>query len=48
MGPVIVKDIEKKLICVKNVTNVKIELVFDPPWSMDMVSEAAKLSLGLL
>jgi probable FeS assembly SUF system protein SufT len=48
MGPIIVQDIKQKLSHIKNVLNVDIELVFDPPWSMDKISESGKLSLGLL
>jgi len=33
---------------VDGVTDVKVELVFDPPWDKDMISEAALLELGLL
>ena len=33
---------------VEGVKDVKIELVFDPPWDKDMISEAALLELGLL
>ncbi|NQY42798.1 MAG: putative Fe-S cluster assembly protein SufT [Legionellales bacterium] len=48
MGPVIIDDIKMRLQSLKNVLKVEIELVFDPPWSSDKVSEAGKLSLGLL
>lgn len=47
MGPVIVQDVENAVRCVKNVTGVTVEIVFDPVWSRDMISEAAKLELGL-
>jgi FeS assembly SUF system protein len=33
---------------VEGVTSSKVEIVFDPPWSMERMSEAAKLQLGLL
>ena len=33
---------------VDGVTDVKVELVFDPPWDKDMISEAALLERGLL
>ena len=32
---------------VPGVTDVKLELTFDPPWSKDRMSEAAKLALGI-
>jgi FeS assembly SUF system protein len=33
---------------VDGVTSARVEIVFDPPWSMDRMTEAAKLQLGLL
>jgi len=48
MGPVIMQDIEDAAWRVKNVTDVKVEMVFDPPWDREMISEAGKLELGLL
>lgn len=47
MGPVLLEDIKSKVYQVENVTDVDVELVFDPPWSQDMLSDAAKLHLGL-
>jgi metal-sulfur cluster biosynthetic enzyme len=32
---------------VPNVTEVTVELTFDPPWNSDMMSEAARLQTGL-
>lgn len=48
MGPVIMGDVEQKLLAIPNVKEVDVVLVFDPPWSSDMMSEEAKLELGLL
>jgi probable FeS assembly SUF system protein SufT len=48
MGPVLVADIEQKLRSINGVANVKVELVFDPPWSRTMMSDVAKLQLGML
>jgi probable FeS assembly SUF system protein SufT len=48
MGPVIVEDIKSKVLQVPNVDAVDVELVFDPPWNNDMISDEAKLELGLL
>lgn len=47
MGPVLVGDVEYRVGLVPNVTQVKVELVFDPPWSRDMMSEEAQLEAGL-
>lgn len=40
-------DVERKVRAVPGVTDVKLELTFDPPWSKDRMSEAAKLATGL-
>lgn len=45
---VIPGEIEQKVKAVNGVNDVKIELTFDPPYSQDMMSEAAKLELGFL
>lgn len=47
MGPVLVGDVEIRVGKVPNVDRVEVALVFDPPWSRDMMSEAAQLELGL-
>lgn len=47
MGPVLVDDVKSRLAGVPNVRNVEVELVFDPPWSREMMSEEARLELGL-
>ena len=47
MGPVLVEDVKSRLASVPNVNRVNVELVFDPPWSRDMMSEEARLELGL-
>ena len=48
MGPIIAGDVELKILSLPNVTDVKVELVLDPPWTQDKMSDAAKLELGLL
>ena len=40
-------DVERAVQAVPGVTTVKLELTFDPPWSKDRMSEAAKLALGI-
>ena len=47
MGPVLVGDVEHRVKLVPNVEKVKVELVFDPPWHRDMMSEEAQLETGL-
>ena len=41
-------EAEAKVRTVPDVTDAKVEVVFDPPWDRSMMSEAAKLQLGLL
>jgi FeS assembly SUF system protein len=40
-------EVERAVRAVPGVTDVKLELTFDPPWTKDRMSEAAKLALGL-
>ncbi|MCC4307339.1 putative Fe-S cluster assembly protein SufT [Alcanivorax marinus] len=47
MGPVLVGDVEDRLAKVPNVDEVEVALIFDPPWSRDMMTEEAQLELGL-
>ena len=47
MGPVLVGDVEYRVAMVPNVQSVKVDLVFDPPWSRDMMSEEAQLEAGV-
>ncbi|MEG3765701.1 putative Fe-S cluster assembly protein SufT [Alteromonas sp. 14N.309.X.WAT.G.H12] len=47
MGPVLVGDVEYRVAMVPNVDSVHVELVFDPPWSREMMSEEAQLEAGL-
>ena len=47
MGEVLVQDIKSRLQQVPNVENVTVEIVFDPPWSREHMSEEAQLNLGL-
>lgn len=48
MGPMIAQDVQNKIIAIEGVEEANVELVWDPPWSQDMMSEAARLQLGLL
>jgi probable FeS assembly SUF system protein SufT len=47
MGPVLIEDVKTRVTAVPNVRRVDVELVFDPPWSRDRMSEEAQLELGL-
>lgn len=48
MGPVLVGEVQEKARQIKGVTDVKVDLVFDPPWDRSMMTDEAKLQLGLL
>jgi probable FeS assembly SUF system protein SufT len=46
MGPVLQADVQRKVSAVPGVSKANVEIVFDPPWTQDRMSEAAKLQLG--
>ncbi len=48
MGPVLVGEVAEKIRQIKEVSEAKVDLVFDPPWTREMMSDEAKLQLGLL
>lgn len=48
MGPVLVGEVEEKTREINGVNEVKVDLVFDPPWDRSMMTDEAKLQLGLL
>lgn len=41
-------EIKEKLSAIEGVQHVEVNVVFDPPWTQDMMSEAAKLQLGFM
>lgn len=42
------KEVEDKIKTIEGVSDVEVEITFDPPWTQDLMSEEAKLELGLL
>jgi FeS assembly SUF system protein len=42
------KEVEDKVAALDDVNTSKVNIVFDPPWDKDMMSEEAKLELGFL
>lgn len=48
MGPSIAEDAKQKLLAVPGVADASVEIVWDPPWSQDMISEEGKMQLGLI
>ena len=47
MGGVIAGEVQHKLQRLPNANQVHVELVFDPPWNQSMLSETARVELGL-
>ncbi len=48
MGEVLVQDAQEKVAIIPTVADVRVELVFDPPWNVGMMSEEARLQTGLM
>lgn len=48
MGPVIAQDVEDKLNGISSVRKVNVELVWEPAWNQTMMTDAARLELGML
>jgi probable FeS assembly SUF system protein SufT len=48
MGEVLVQDVRDKLEIIPTVSQADVQLVFDPPWSQSMMSEAARLQTGMM
>ena len=47
MGPYIAQQAEWAIRDIEGVEDVEIEMVFDPPWSPDLISEVARSQLGI-
>ena len=41
-------EVEEKVKIIPDVKDVKVEITFEPPWTKEMMSEEAKLELGML
>jgi probable FeS assembly SUF system protein SufT len=48
MGPAIAQDARFKILAIPGVDEANVELVWDPPWNQEMISEAGKMKLGLI
>jgi len=48
MGDILAEDVRSKLEKVPSVAEANVEMVFDPPWSTEMMSDSAKLQLGMM
>jgi len=47
MGPMLAQDVQNKALCIEGIDEANVELVWEPQWNQSMMSEAAKLQLGL-
>jgi probable FeS assembly SUF system protein SufT len=48
MGPMLAQDVQSRVLALEGVDDVAVELVWDPPWNQAMMSESARLQLGLM
>jgi probable FeS assembly SUF system protein SufT len=48
MGDILVQDVREKVGIIPTIGKVDVELVLDPPWNQEMMSEAARLEVGLM
>lgn len=47
MGPMLAQDVQNKLLSIESIDEANVELVWEPQWNQGMMSEAARLQLGL-
>ncbi|HUR42103.1 MAG TPA: putative Fe-S cluster assembly protein SufT [Verrucomicrobiae bacterium] len=48
MGEVLVADAKSKVLQIPGIAEAEVQLTFDPPWTQDMMSEAARLQTGMM
>ena len=48
MGPVIAADAQSRIMTIDAIDDARVELVWDPPWNQDMISEEGKMKLGMI
>src|SRR5262245_5737234 len=48
MGPVLAQDVQNKLLSVEEIDEANVELVWDTPWNQRMMTDTAKLQLGMM
>ena len=48
MGPVIADDCKGKVLELPGIDHAEVEIVWDPPWTQDLISEEGKMELGLI
>jgi probable FeS assembly SUF system protein SufT len=48
MGPVIAADAQAKIMTLDGIDDARVELVWDPAWNQEMISEEGKMKLGMI
>jgi probable FeS assembly SUF system protein SufT len=48
MGPVIAEDCKGKVIKLTGIDEANVEIVWDPPWTQDLISETGNMELGMI
>ncbi|HXE77470.1 MAG TPA: putative Fe-S cluster assembly protein SufT, partial [Rhodanobacter sp.] len=48
MGDILVEDARTKLLMIPTLVKADVDLVFDPPWSYEMMSDEARLETGMV
>ncbi|MEY2481059.1 MAG: hypothetical protein QOI04_1986 [Verrucomicrobiota bacterium] len=48
MGPAIAHDAQSKILSIDGIDEADVQLVWDPPWNQNMISEAGKMKLGMI
>lgn len=48
MGPTIAADAQGRVMTVNGIDDARVELVWDPPWNQDMISEEGRMRLGMV
>ena len=48
MGPAIAADAQARIMTVEGIEDARVELVWDPPWNQEMISEEGKMKLGMI
>ena len=46
--PAIAADAQNRMLALPGIDDASVEVVWDPPWTTDMMSEGAKLELGMM
>lgn len=48
MGPTIAADAQSKILTIEEIDDAKVDLVWDPAWNQEMISEEGKMKLGMI